>query len=203
MQAIKAGRLDGRRGAIRQPQLRRPRASGGARRFPRLAAAGGGVCARRERARSISTSEPLGDDAQGQPVYLRDLWPERGEIDRVIAQTIDPALYRERYAEIGEGSPQWRALATGTGTTFRVERAQHVHPPAAVLRGHARRARASRATSAARACSRMFGDMFTTDHISPIGAIAAGTPAARISRARSASRRATSSTTRRGASITT
>src|SRR2546421_1699680 len=63
-------------------------------------------------------SAPLGEDAQGRAVYLRDLWPERGEIDSVIAETISPALYRERYAEIGEGSPQWRALGSGTGTTF-------------------------------------------------------------------------------------
>src|SRR5205085_1076257 len=63
-------------------------------------------------------SDPLGEDAQGRAVYLRDVWPEPGEIDSVIAETINPALYRERYAEVGEGSPQWRALTVGTGTTF-------------------------------------------------------------------------------------
>src|SRR5205823_12625855 len=47
-------------------------------------------------------SEPLGEDPQGRAVYLRDLWPERAEIDDVMARTINPSLYRERYADIGE-----------------------------------------------------------------------------------------------------
>ena len=122
-------------------------------------------------------SEPLGEDAQGRPVYLRDVWPERSEIDEVIGRTIHPTLYRERYAEIGEGSPQWRALATGTGTTFAWnERSTFIRRPPFFddMRaepdepGDIRGAR----------ILGMFGDMFTTDHISPIGAIAAGTPAA-------------------------
>ena len=122
-------------------------------------------------------SEPLGEDTQGRAVYLRDVWPERAEIDRVIAETINPALYRERYAEMGEGSPQWRALGSGTGTTFPWNQASTFirRPPffddmraepdePGDIRG-------------ARVLA-MYGDMFTTDHISPIGAIAAGTPAA-------------------------
>jgi aconitate hydratase A / 2-methylisocitrate dehydratase len=122
-------------------------------------------------------AEPLGEDAQGRPVYLRDVWPEREEIDGVIAQTVNPALYRERYAEIGEGSPQWRALGAGTGTTFAWnERSTFIRRPPFFddMRaepdepGDIRGARVLA----------MFGDMFTTDHISPIGAIAAGTPAA-------------------------
>jgi len=122
-------------------------------------------------------SEPLGEDAQGRAVYLRDVWPERGEIDRVIAGTISPALYRERYAEIREGSPQWRALGGGTGTTFPWhERRTFIRRPPFFddMRaepdepGDIRGARVLA----------MYGDMFTTDHISPIGAISAGTPAA-------------------------
>jgi len=122
-------------------------------------------------------SEPLGEDAQGRPVYLRDLWPGRAEIDEVIAQTINPSLYRERYAGIGEGPPGWRALASGTGTTFPWNEASTFirRPPffedmsaAPAEPGDVRGARVLA----------MFGDMFTTDHISPIGVISAGTPAA-------------------------
>src|SRR3954463_9376356 len=122
-------------------------------------------------------SEPLGEDAQGQPVYLRDVWPERSEIDAIIKKTINPALFRERYAEIGEGSPQWRALATAGGTTFAWnERSTFIRRPPFFDQmradpdepGDIRGARVLA----------MFGDMFTTDHISPIGTISAGTPAA-------------------------
>ena len=122
-------------------------------------------------------TEPLGEDEKGRPVYLRDVWPERAEIDQVIGKTINPSLYRERYAEVGEGSPQWRALATGSGTTFPWNqkstfirrppffddiRAEPDEP------GDIRGAR----------ILGLFGDMFTTDHISPIGVISRGTPAA-------------------------
>jgi len=122
-------------------------------------------------------SEPLGEDAQGRAVYLRDLWPERGEIDSVIKKTINPALYRERYAEIGEGSPQWRALASGTGTTFAWnERSTFIRRPPFFddMRAEPEEPGDIRG---ARVLG-MFGDMFTTDHISPIGTISAGTPAA-------------------------
>jgi aconitate hydratase len=122
-------------------------------------------------------SQPLGEDAQGRPVYLRDVWPDRAEIENVMKETIVPALYRERYGDMGEGPPQWRALASGSGMTFPWNagstfirrppffdemRAEPDQP------GDIRGARVLG----------MFGDMFTTDHISPIGAISAGTPAA-------------------------
>ncbi len=122
-------------------------------------------------------SEPLGEDARGGPVYLRDVWPERGEIESLMKKTINPALYRERYTDIGEGSPQWRALPGGTGTTFPWnERSTFIRRPpffedmraAPDEPGDIRGARVLA----------LFGDMFTTDHISPIGAISAGTPAA-------------------------
>jgi aconitate hydratase len=122
-------------------------------------------------------TEPLGNDAQGRPVYLSDLWPQREEIERVIAKIIGPALYRERYAELGEGSPQWRALASGSGTTFPWhERSTFIRRPPFF---DDMRAAPDEPTDIRKArVLAMYGDMFTTDHISPIGAIAAGTPAA-------------------------
>jgi aconitate hydratase len=122
-------------------------------------------------------SEPLGEDGKGRPVYLRDVWPERGEIDGVIEKIIGPGLYRARYAEIGEGSPEWRALATGKGTTFNWnERSTFIRRPPFFDEMRAepdepRDVRGARVLG-------MFGDMFTTDHISPIGVISKGTPAA-------------------------
>src|SRR3954467_7771222 len=113
-------------------------------------------------------SEPLGEDAKGAPVYLRDVWPERGEIDSIIAQTINPALYRARYAEVGEGSPQWRALASGTGTTFPWKEASSFIRRPPFFDDMRAEPEEPRDIRGARVLA-MFGDMFTTDHISPIG----------------------------------
>ncbi|OGA81368.1 MAG: aconitate hydratase 1 [Betaproteobacteria bacterium RIFCSPLOWO2_12_FULL_66_14] len=122
-------------------------------------------------------SEPLGEDREGKPVYLRDIWPDAAEIRRIIGEVITPALFRERYATLLEGTPEWRALRGGTGTTF----------PWAAGSTFIRRPpffEEMAATPAEPADIRgarvlgMFGDMFTTDHISPIGAISKGTPAA-------------------------
>jgi aconitate hydratase len=110
-------------------------------------------------------------------VYLRDLWPDGEEIRRIIDRVLTPALYRERYATLDEGTPEWRALKGRTGKTFAwapgstfirrppfFEDMEATPSEPADIRG-------------ARVLA-LFGDMFTTDHISPIGVISKGTPAA-------------------------
>jgi aconitate hydratase len=121
--------------------------------------------------------EPLGQGADGKPVYLRDLWPDGAEVRRIIDEVIGPALYRSSYATVLDGTPEWRALKGKSGSTFAWSpgstfirrppffedmQAQPVEP------GDIRGARVLG----------LFGDMFTTDHISPIGVISKGTPAA-------------------------
>jgi aconitate hydratase len=110
-------------------------------------------------------------------VYLRDIWPDPAEIRRIIGEVVTPALFRERYATILEGTPQWRSLRGGTGTTFPwaagstfIRRPPFFEEMAAAPTEPAD-IRGARVLG-------MFGDMFTTDHISPIGVISAGTPAA-------------------------
>ena len=122
-------------------------------------------------------SEPLGEDAQGRPVYLRDVWPDRDEIQAIAEKAINPSLYRERYAEIGEGSPQWHALPAGRGTTFAWnERSSFIRRPP--FFEHMRAEPEEPGEIRGARVLGMFGDMLTTDHISPIGTISAGTPAA-------------------------
>ncbi|MGE4240492.1 aconitate hydratase AcnA [Ramlibacter sp.] len=124
------------------------------------------------------TKEPLGTDSDGQPVFLRDIWPDDAEIQSVIDATLTPAMFLERYATLREGTPQWRALASDGGKRFAwrpasrfirrppyFEGMQRHEPPRTDIRG-------------ARMLG-MFGDMLTTDHISPIGTIAPTTPAGR------------------------
>ncbi len=121
--------------------------------------------------------EPLGEDGEGRPVYLRDIWPDGGEIRRIIGEVVTPALFRARYATMQEGTPEWRALRGATGTTFPWNPASTFirRPPffddMAVAPPELDDIRGARVLA-------MFGDMFTTDHISPIGAISKGTPAA-------------------------
>ena len=178
-EAIKAGRPDRRRGAIRQPQLRGPHASGGARRISSRRRRSWWLTRSPAACSSISTSEPLGEDRAGPSRCIcASSGRSAARSTASSSRRSTPALYREHYADDRRGHAGMARARRGNGHDFRVERAQHVHPPAAVLRGHARRARrAARDIRGARVLG-MFGDMFTTDHISPIGAISKGTPAA-------------------------
>jgi aconitate hydratase len=121
--------------------------------------------------------EPLGAGADGKPVYLRDIWPAAEEIGRIIDEVLTPALYRSRYATLLEGTPEWRALKGRTGEIYAWSPGSSFirRPPffddMAAMPEEPADIRGARVLG-------LFGDMFTTDHISPIGVISKGTPAA-------------------------
>ncbi len=123
------------------------------------------------------TSEPLACDRDGKPVYLRELWPDPAEIQAIVAATLTPELFRKHYADIEQGTPEWHAIETPGGTNFawQAESTFIRRPPffddLQAIPAPPRDIRAARMLA-------MFGDMLTTDHISPIGAISPGTPAA-------------------------
>jgi aconitate hydratase len=122
-------------------------------------------------------AEPLGEDSAGKPVYLREIWPDGAEIRRIVGDAVTPALFCARYATMLEGAPAWRALRGAAGTTFPWSPGSTFirRPPffddMAIAPPELDDIRGARVLA-------MFGDMFTTDHISPIGAISKGTPAA-------------------------
>jgi len=122
------------------------------------------------------TQEPLGHDQQGVPVYLRDIWPDPDEIRTMIAQHVEPHLYQARYRRIFEGSPQWRALTSATGKIYdwNPNSLFILRPP--YFEGMTRAVPAQDNIVGARVLG-MFGDMLTTDHISPIGKFSVQTPA--------------------------
>ncbi|PHY06929.1 MAG: aconitate hydratase AcnA [Alcaligenaceae bacterium] len=122
------------------------------------------------------TQEPLGHDQQGVPVYLRDIWPDPDEIRAMIARHVEPHLYQARYRTIFEGSPQWRALTSATGKIYDWNPTSSfiVRPP--YFEGMTRAVPAQDNIIGARVLG-MFGDMLTTDHISPIGKFSVQTPA--------------------------
>ena len=122
-------------------------------------------------------SEPLGEDPAGTPVYLRELWPKGEEIRAVIDRMLTPERFRSRYAGLLEGTPDWRALAGRTGTTFRWDaKSSFIRRPPFFDELQAK-AEPPGDIRGARILG-IFGDMFTTDHISPVGAISPGTSAA-------------------------
>ncbi|HWM41025.1 MAG TPA: aconitate hydratase AcnA, partial [Burkholderiales bacterium] len=122
-------------------------------------------------------TQPLGTGRDGQPVYLRDLWPDGGEIRRIIDAVVTPSLHRERYATMLEGTPEWRALKGKTGTTYAWSPGSTFIRRPPFFEDMDARPAAPADIRNARVLG-LFGDMFTTDHISPIGVISKGTPAA-------------------------
>ena len=121
--------------------------------------------------------EPLGTGSDGKPVYLRELWPGGDEIRRVIDEVLAPSLYRSRYATLLEGTTEWRALKGAAGKTFAWSSGStFIRRPPFFEDMEAKPAEPADIRGAR--VLGLFGDMFTTDHISPIGVISKGTPAA-------------------------
>ncbi|MFO7265908.1 MAG: aconitate hydratase AcnA [Bacillota bacterium] len=123
-------------------------------------------------------SEPLGYDAVGNPVYLRDIWPSQDEIRRVVAESVKPEMFRERYASVFEGDEQWRSLPVPEGDLFAWDPdSTYIREPSFFAdmpdeAGQPADIRGARVLV-------MLGDSITTDHISPAGSISPQSPAGR------------------------
>ncbi|HUY28513.1 MAG TPA: aconitate hydratase AcnA, partial [Candidatus Binataceae bacterium] len=120
--------------------------------------------------------EPLGIDAQGRPVYLRDIWPSSEEIANTVASSLDSAMFRGEYGQVFEGDERWRSLAVPKGKLFQWEKdSEYVKAPPFFDGVGAEPGRFAD-IAGARALA-VLGDSVTTDHISPAGSIAADGPA--------------------------
>lgn len=121
-------------------------------------------------------TDPLGYDPQGQPVYLRDIWPSPQEIQEVIAATIDEKMFSEGYAQVFEGDEHWRSLPTPQGQTFAWEESSTYvqHPP--YFEQMSPEPAPLQELTGARVLL-LLGDSVTTDHISPAGSIQENSPA--------------------------
>ncbi|NNJ23989.1 aconitate hydratase [Alienimonas chondri] len=122
------------------------------------------------------TAQPLGDDADGNPVYLSDLWPDAQEIKDTIAASSSPDDYREQYAKATEGPEEWRSIQSPDGQIYDWEDSSTYiqEPPFFVDMPETPADTAS--INGAR-CLVKVGDSVTTDHISPAGAIKPSSPA--------------------------
>lgn len=121
-------------------------------------------------------NEPIGEDSEGNPVYLREIWPNTAEIQDVIAQAIGATGFSAAYADVFAGDERWQSLPTPTGDTFAWDSdSTYVRKPP-YFEGMQQEPSPVVDISGARVLAKL-GDSVTTDHISPAGAIKADSPA--------------------------
>ncbi|CAD0207117.1 unnamed protein product [Chrysodeixis includens] len=124
-------------------------------------------------------TQPLGNRADGSPVYLREIWPTRAEIQEVENKHVIPGMFKEVYEKIELGSPSWQQLSVPQGKLYGwdVNSTYIKKPP--FFDGMTRELSPRAGVTGAR-CLLLLGDSVTTDHISPAGSIARNSPAARF-----------------------
>jgi len=122
------------------------------------------------------TSEPLGNDPAGKPVYLRDIWPTPQEIESTVRASVTTAQYTKQYGEVFEGDAHWKSLTVPKGDIYKWDpKSTYIKlppffenmpkTPAALADIHGAKVLA------------ILGDSVTTDHISPAGSIPVDSPA--------------------------
>ncbi len=121
--------------------------------------------------------EPLGDGSDGQPVYLRDIWPSSEEIKETVADAIRSDMYRSSYSDVFTGDERWRGLDTPAGDRYEWTDSTYVRKPP-YFEGMDSEPAPIEPVSGARVLA-LLGDSVTTDHISPAGAIKKDSPAGR------------------------
>ncbi|MEX0741441.1 MAG: aconitase family protein, partial [Phycisphaeraceae bacterium] len=122
------------------------------------------------------TEEPLGTDQQGEPVFLKDIWPSQREIQDLVASCVKPEQFRTQYAEVLAGDEQWQALPITPGERFAwQDDSTYIQSPP-FFEGMTSEVKPIQSISGAR-CVALLGDSVTTDHISPAGAIKGDSPA--------------------------
>ncbi|MEV5497661.1 aconitate hydratase AcnA [Nonomuraea fuscirosea] len=122
-------------------------------------------------------TEPLGRGSDGEPVYLRDIWPSPEEIAAVVNSSIGRDMFERDYADVFKGDDHWRSLPIPTGDTFEWDPDSTYVRKAPYFDGMPEKPEPVTDISGARVLVKV-GDSVTTDHISPAGSIKPGTPAA-------------------------
>mgnify|MGYP003108781613 FL=1 len=119
--------------------------------------------------------EPLGYDKDNKPVYLKDIWPSTADIQKTIADNLDPAMFSEKYADVFSGDESWQALPVEESQLYAWPDSSYVRKPP-FFDGMGKKPGDITDIKDAR-CLVKVGDSITTDHISPAGAIMPDSPA--------------------------
>ena len=124
------------------------------------------------------TTEPVGTDRAGQPVYLKDIWPSNDEIATTVAACVNDSMFKSRYADVFKGDDNWAMLHVAASERYGWDpKSEYVkHPP--YFENMPAQPAALTDIEGARVLA-VFGDSITTDHISPAGNIAKTSPAAK------------------------
>jgi len=124
------------------------------------------------------TTEPLGNDPDGQPVYLREIWPAPEEIQETIASAVSPDLFADAYAQVFTGDDRWRLLPVPEGNLYEWDpESTYVQEPP-FFQDLSPEPAPCQDIAGARVLVKL-GDSITTDHISPAGSIPKDSPAGR------------------------
>ncbi len=119
--------------------------------------------------------EPLGEGSDGEPVYLRDIWPDAEEIKEVVGASVASEMFTRNYAEVFSGDESWNAVDVPSGDRYTWPDSTYVRQPS-FFRQIPADPPGVEPIAAARALA-LLGDSITTDHISPAGAIKKASPA--------------------------
>ncbi|MGH9556580.1 MAG: aconitate hydratase, partial [Terriglobales bacterium] len=122
------------------------------------------------------TTEPIGKDRDGKPVYLRELWPSQKEIATTVESALAPDQFKKTYASVFEGDQRWKSMPVPEGKTYAWDaKSTYIkHPP--YFENMSKTPPAVAEIHAARVLAKL-GDSITTDHISPAGSIKKESPA--------------------------
>ena len=121
-------------------------------------------------------NDSLGDDQNGNPVYLRDIWPESREIQNLLSTSIDGKMFSSSYAGVFDGDENWNGLDVATGETYAWEATSTYVKNPPYFEGMTLKPDSVGDIRGARVLA-LLGDSVTTDHISPAGSIANDSPA--------------------------
>lgn len=124
-------------------------------------------------------TEPLGNDKEGNPVFLKDIWPTSEEISGTVAKAINPEMFKSRYTDFDDDNPLWKEIQAASGTQYSwSEQSTYIQKPP-FFKEFTTELPERPELKGMRALG-LFGDSVTTDHISPAGRFLKDTPAGKF-----------------------
>jgi aconitate hydratase len=122
------------------------------------------------------SKDPIGEDEDGNPVHLQDIWPSQEEVAREIENALDPEIYKEQYADVYTGNEQWNDVEVPSGDLYEWDPDSTYIQEPSFFKDMGPEAEDLKDIEGARVLVKV-GDSVTTDHISPAGAIPSKMPA--------------------------